>query len=99
MKIKQLLVLTILLITCPVLLFAQEETPKRNCKTRKEIRNTHRLEYRSPNGTYRGCQVKAEYYFQVKKTNRGSPRKNIEICEEGDMRFTPRIGSSYEICR
>jgi len=98
MKIKWLLILMVFLISCPFFLFAQEEAPKRNCKTRKEIRNTHRLEYRSPNGTYRGCQVRVEYYFQIKKTNRGNPRKNIDICEEGDTKFTPRIGKSYEIC-
>lgn len=80
--------------------FAQgEELPaKRNCKSRAEIRHIHRLEYRAANGTYRGCQVKSEFYFQIKKMHRGSPKKNIEICEEGDTRYSPRIGKSYEIC-
>ena len=79
--------------------FAQEEVPeKRNCKTRAEIRHTHRLEYRAADGSYRGCQVKSEFYFQIKKKNRGSPKKNIEICEEGNTRYSPRVGKSYEIC-
>lgn len=80
-------------------LMAEEDAPKkRNCKTRAEIRNTHRLEYRAADGTYRGCQVKSKFYFQIKKIGRGSPKKNIEICEEGNLRYTPRIGKSYEIC-
>jgi len=78
--------------------FAQDAPQKRNCKTRAEIRYTHRLEYRATNGTYRACQVKSEFYFQIKKMHRGSPKKNIEICEEGDTRYSPRIGKSYEIC-
>jgi hypothetical protein len=80
------------------IVFAQDVPEKRNCKTRAEIRHTHRLEYRAANGTYRGCQVKSDFYFQIKKTNRGSPKKNIEICEEGNTRYSPRIGRSYEIC-
>jgi len=80
-------------------LTAQEEDPQpRNCKTRAEIRNTHRLEYRAADGSYRGCQIRSDFYFQIKKMGRGSPKKNIEICEEGDPRYTPKIGESYEIC-
>ncbi len=77
---------------------AQDEPQKSACKTRAEIRNTHRLEYRAADGSYRGCLVKSEFYFQIRKTNRGSPKKNIEICEEGNLRYTPRIGKSYQIC-
>lgn len=79
-------------------MIAQEAPQQRTCKTRDEIRNTHRLEYRAADGSYRGCEVNSEFYFQIKKMNRGSPRKNIEICEEGNLRYTPRIGKSYEIC-
>jgi hypothetical protein len=77
---------------------AQDAPKKRKCKTRAETRHTHRLEYRAANGTYRACQVKSEFYFQIKKMHRGSPKKNIEICEEGNTRYSPRIGKSYEIC-
>lgn len=100
-KMKQISIILLFLILSFATgsLFAQEEAPeKRNCKTRAEIRHTHRLEYRAADGTYRGCQVKTDFYFQIKKTNRGSPRKNIEICEEGNLRYSPRIGPSYEIC-
>lgn len=98
---KQILVMMLLLIMSLAAgsLHAQEEPKKRNCKTRMEIRNTHRLEYRAADGSYRGCQVKSEFYFQIKKMGRGSPKKNIEICEEGNLRYTPRIGKSYEICQ
>ena len=89
----------LLLLTTSILNAQDEEPPKRNCKTRAEIQNTHRLEYRAANGTYRGCEVKSTFYFQIKKMRRGSPKKNIEICEEGNLRYTPRIGDSYEICR
>lgn len=92
-----LLLLVLLAINGSV--FAQEDAPKkRNCKTRAEVRHTHRLEYRAADGSYRACEVKSEFYFQIKKMHRGSPKKNIEICEEGNTRYTPRIGKSYEIC-
>jgi len=99
MKISTPIFALFALLLFPIIASSQEEPKKRSCKTRAEIRHTHRLEYRAANGSYRGCQVKAEFYFQIKKMNRGSPRKNIEICEEGDIRYTPRIGKSYEICR
>jgi len=96
MKLKWRLLLPLVLFAGGIQ--AQEEPKKRDCKTREEIRHTHRLEYRAADGTYRGCQISSDFYFQIKKMNRGSPRKNIEICEEGDPRFTPKIGDSYEIC-
>ncbi|MCP4752589.1 MAG: hypothetical protein GY866_17005 [Proteobacteria bacterium] len=100
MKKKFAVTALLVLVFSAYSLNAQEQVQprKRNCKTRAEIRHTHRLEYRAPNGTFRGCQVKAEFYFQIKKANRGSPKKNQDICEEGFPRYTPRIGKSYEIC-
>lgn len=98
MKQMTIMMLVLVMLIPAGLLNAQDEPKKRNCKTRAEIRNTHRLEYRAADGSYRGCQVKSEFYFQIKKMNRGSPRKNIEICEEGNPRYTPRVGRSYEIC-
>lgn len=93
-----MLLLIMSLATGPLLADEEEAPQKRDCKTRAEIRNTHRLEYRASDGSYRGCQVNSEFYFQIKKMGRGSPRKNIEICEEGNPRYTPKIGKSYEIC-
>jgi hypothetical protein len=98
MKWKWGLVLLPLVFLAGAIRAQEEPPPQRNCKTREEIRHTHRLEYRAVDGTYRGCQVSSEFYFQIKKTNRGSPRKYIEICEEGRSGYTPRIGESYEIC-
>jgi len=101
-KMKQIKIMLLLLaITLPAGSLIAQDAPqkKRTCVTRAEIRHTHRLEYRAADGSYRGCQIKSEFHFQIKKMHRGSPKKNIEICEEGNPRYTPRIGKSYEICQ